>query len=598
MPTNNSFPRRYRKVGTRRATFLLVVAATCCCSTTKLVVDATCPAIGDALRLVIIGNSYTGGTSVGRACDDDAPGEPACHNMAVPGNVANFDVATYPGIYNRAPDTNTLVDPSRPYHPSTNPHRGDVPGKMKLIAEHICSAYLGGGGPGGAEPAIARHRSYIRRFDDHSGRDNIFVDGNDKNDSDERSLETTTKSNTFQYIQNSQSRFTTRSHSGQLSSVPHEATLRILDSYDDSGQTYDVVIIQPMSTELLEGTSDKRRMDALTELLRTDRAAATPNTRYIVQQTWPRRESTGYNQMCKTLEGEDKLGYMEAVDTTLRDMKEVIPTEFIVAPTGTAFVEFAKLACGPAILPEGACAFDSNVVCPIWYGEAGKASLYHENIDEEGSHQSEEVGAWLSAAVLYGTVQSSNPCYVESSDLKKVMPTPSNLADIPSGIALYDLVAQAAQAALKKQFGSSIGKCASFNPPMLDPKEMAPWRLKERRRVRVNRAKFNKRIGDTYTFQLEMDGVNSGGNSAAIQSMAVTGGIVSSGAGGSNNNGSGLTIHQVFKRISEATRDVTVVGLDVLYGNRGVPRRVRISRSGKQDEYIQIKRVKSSIDPN
>ena len=90
-----------------------------------------------------------------------------------------------------------------------------------------------------------------------------------------------------------------------------------------------------------------------------------------------------------------------------------------------------------------------------------------------------------------------------------------------------------------------------------------------------------------------MDGVNS----AAIQSMAVTGGIVSSGAD-VNNNGSGLTIHQVFKRISEATRDATVVGLDVLYGNRGVPRRVRISRPGQQDEYIQIKRVKSSIDPN
>ena len=62
---------------------------------TKYVVDASCPAIGDALRLVIIGNSYTGGTSVGRACDDNEPGEPACHNMAVPGDVANFDVATY-----------------------------------------------------------------------------------------------------------------------------------------------------------------------------------------------------------------------------------------------------------------------------------------------------------------------------------------------------------------------------------------------------------------------------------------------------------------------------------------------------------------------
>ena len=590
---NYSLLRR-RKTAYRSATFLLIVAATFC-STTKHAVVATCPAIGDALRLVIIGNSYTGGTSVGRACDDDEPGEPVCHNMAVPGDVANFDIATYPGIYNRAPDASTLIDPSRPYHPSTNPHRGDVPGKMKLIAEHICGAYLGG--PGGAEPAIARHRSYIRRFDDHSGRDNIFVDENNKNDPlgvDERSLAATTKSNTFQYIQNSQSRFTTRSHSGQLSSVPHEATLRILDNYDGSGQKYDVVIIQPMSTELLVGTSDKRRMDALMELLRSDRAAATPNTRYIVQQTWPRRESTSYNQKCKTFKGEDKLGYMEAVDSTLMMMaRDVIPTEFTVAPTGTAFVEFAKLACGPAILPEGGCAFDPNVVCPIWYGEAGKASLYHEDVDEEGSHQSEEVGAWLSAAVLYGTVQSKNPCYVDASDLQKVMPRPSSLARIPSGIGLYDLVAQAAKAALEKQFGPPIDKCASFTPPMLDPKEMAPWRLKERRRVRVNRAKFNKRVGDTYSFQIEREGVSSGGNvaSATIQSMSVTGGIVSSRA-------DGLTIRQIFKRISEATRDATVTGLNVLYGNRGVPRRVRISRSGQQDEYIQIKRVKSSIDPN
>lgn len=147
---NYSLLRRH-KTAYRRATFLLIVAATFC-STTKHAVVATCPAIGDALRLVIIGNSYTGGTSVGRACDDDEPGEPACHNMAVPGDVANFDIATYPGIYNRAPDASTLIDPSRPYHPSTNPHRGDVPGKMKLIAEHICGAYLGG--PGGAEPSL------------------------------------------------------------------------------------------------------------------------------------------------------------------------------------------------------------------------------------------------------------------------------------------------------------------------------------------------------------------------------------------------------------------------------------------------------------
>ena len=63
--------------------------------------------------------------------------------MAVPGDVANFDVATHPGIYNREPDATTLADPSMSHHPSTNPHRGDVPGKMKLIAEHTCGACLG-----------------------------------------------------------------------------------------------------------------------------------------------------------------------------------------------------------------------------------------------------------------------------------------------------------------------------------------------------------------------------------------------------------------------------------------------------------------------
>ena len=567
-----------KRTGTTCASLLLVAT---CFPATKYVVDASCPAIGDALRLVIIGNSYTGGTSVGRACDDNAPGEPACHNMAVPGDVANFDVATYPGIYNRAPDANTLADPSMPYHPSTNPHRGDVPGKMKLIAEHICGAYLDGPV---AEPAsaIARHRSYIRRFDDHSGRDNIFVD-----ESNERALERNTNSNTFQYVQNSQSRFTTRSHSGQLSSVPHEATLRILDNYDGSGQKYDVVVVQPMSTELLLGTRDTRRMEALTELLRTDRPAATSNTRYVIQQTWPRRETESYNQMCKTLEGEDKEGYMEAVDSTLGDMRNIIPTNFAVAPTGTAFVEFAKLACGSDILPANACAF-ANITCPIWYGEQGKVSLYHEGLDEEGSHQSEEIGAWLSASVLYGTVQSSNPCYVDSSALQKKMPMPNNLADIPSGLGLHDLIAQAAKNAIVKQFGKSIGRCTSFSPPILDPKEMAPWRLKERRRARVNRAKFNKKVGDTYSFQLEREG-------STTQSIAVVGGEVASTSGSSGSTS--MTIHQVFKRISEATRDATVVGLDVRYGNRGVPRRVRISRARQQeDEYIQIKRVRS-IDP-
>ena len=85
---------------------------------------------------------------------------------------------------------------------------------------------------------------------------------------------------------------------------------------------------------------------------------------------------------------------------------------------------------------------------------------------------------------------------------------------------------------------------------------MAPWRLKERRRARVNRAKFNKKVGDTYSFQLEREGTTT-------QSIAVVGDEVASTSGSSGSTS--MTIHQVFKRISEATRDATVVGLDVRY---------------------------------
>ena len=72
----------------------------------------------------------------------------------------------------------------------------------------------------------------------------------------------------------------------------------------------------------------------------------------------------------------------------------------------------------------------------------------------------------------------------------------------------------------------------------------------------MNRAKFNKKVGDTYSFQLEREGTTT-------QSIAVVGDEVASTSGSSGSTS--MTIHQVFKRISEATRDATVVGLDVLY---------------------------------
>lgn len=478
-------------------------------------------------------------SSVGRACDDQP--EPECRNMACPGDVAAFSTVSYQGTLNRAPDTNTLTDATKPYNPTTNPHRGDVPGKMKRLAEDICGGFFA--------PS-----DYV--------------------------------SHTFEYIQNSQSKFTTRSHAGQANTNPHFATLRILDAYDGtntSSASYDVVLIQPMSTELLDGATDTR-VSAMTELLRMDRKAATAKTRYVVQQTWPRRESGTYNQICTTIDdyGEEKIGMLETIDGTLKNMTRLVPTEFLIAPTGTAFVEFAKLAC-PGILPESTCELDTSVNCPIWFGEEGKVSLYAESLDKEGTHQSEEVGAWLAAAVLYGTVQSSSPCYLKATDLEMIMPTPENLAVIPSSKSIHTLVADAAKLALAKEFSDDITACGSISPPGTDPKQFATWRSKERRRVRKSRAKFNKSVGNTYAFQAER-------NYASFQTIKVVDGV--------SEVPNSLTISAVFKKISRATSDAAVTGLAVTYGNRGVPRRVRITRSNGNDEVVRIKRVSTSIDPN
>lgn len=85
---------------------------------------------------------------------------------------------------------------------------------------------------------------------------------------------------------------------------------------------------------------------------------------------------------------------LDAIDHTILELSQLVSTSFKVAPTGSAFVEFAKLAC-PDILPTGDCTFDEHVECPIWFGETGKVSLFDHRIGEEGSHQSNEIGAWL-----------------------------------------------------------------------------------------------------------------------------------------------------------------------------------------------------------
>lgn len=370
-----------------------------------------CPLRTTPLNLVFIGNSFTGGTGIGRACDDDDSNRPECEVKSVPGNVRGFfqdPPEMYPSSFDHPPDSDSLVDPSLPFHPSTNPHFGDVPSKMKLLAEYFCS-----GGSG----------------------------------------------NTFEYVQNTQSAFTTRTHAGEAGVNPQSGTLFLLNG--TSRVNYDVVVIQPQSTEYLDGARSSR-VSALKELTRK-RSAALPNVTFILQQTWPRREASTYNQICTVGE---KRGMIEEIDSTILALSQNAEIgDFQVAPTGSAFVEFAKLACGSDILPSGMCAFDSNFICPIWFGESGKDSLYAENITVEGFHQSDEVGAWLAATVLYGVVvhsQQGVPCYVSPSDLLSVMPTiaTANLADIPTSQSIHYLISEAARLAMEDRLGN-VTECTS-----------------------------------------------------------------------------------------------------------------------------------------
>ena len=98
----------------------------------------------------------------------------------------------------------------------------------------------------------------------------------------------------------------------------------------------------------------------------------------------------------------------------------------------------------------------------MWWGEAGKISLFHEEVGIPGTHQSEEIGAWLSASVLYGVFQSTDACYVSEDDLKSVMPRidPKDLADIPTGNSIHSIISEAARLALSEKYGSDIPPCS------------------------------------------------------------------------------------------------------------------------------------------
>mmetsp|Transcript_49658 Transcript_49658/g.120395 ORF Transcript_49658/g.120395 Transcript_49658/m.120395 type:complete len:494 (-) Transcript_49658:164-1645(-) len=387
--------------------------------------DCSSSSSSPPLSILFVGNSFTGGSGVGRACLDDDSDRPDCEEKAVPGQVRTYVTdpsSGYPGEFDHPPAETMLVDPTSPYHAFDNPNKADVPSKINAIANHFCRPIT--------------------------------------------------------YDQNTQSAFTTRSHAGQAGANPQSGTIRLLN---ETSSTYDLVFIQPQSTEYLSGARSSR-VDAL-QLLATlatrqkqTSSGKTSSSSVVVQQTWPRRESTTYNQICDTTEdvtNEDgtrqeevvRQGMMERIDGTLSDLADQVTVPFTVAPTGDAFVEFARLACGDEILPDGACAFDTDVDCPIWFGDGTRTSLFAENRTVEGFHQSGDVGAWLSATVLYGVIQSSVnngvACYVSEKDLDVVFPAPPpDLVDIPSGNSIPYLISEASRSALASRF-KTVTECQS-----------------------------------------------------------------------------------------------------------------------------------------
>ena len=412
------------------AATLFVVLTTC--SSVSLAQICPTPTSGP-LPVIFIGNSYTGGRSVGKGCPDGAGDNDVCRQNAVPGNVKEFFVdppQEYPGTNDVAPGTYSetvrLVDTSSPYGAITNPYLGDVPGKVKLLADFLCST-----------PATGGPSMY--------------------------------------YVQNTQSAMTTRSHAGEAGTNPQYGTLNLLadditvHNIFDNDPT-DVVVVQPQSTEYITGSLETRKSALQVLFDNTNK----PFRKFILQQTWPRREETaGYTPIC---DAGGKTGMINAIDSRIADLQaDNSISQFIVAPTGNAFAEFGKLAC-PGIF-DGSN-YDTAIAqsCTLWSGEASKLSLYDEDPGEEGTHQSEQIGAWLSAAVLAPIIQnaanSASLCYISASDLEAVMP-PIDAADLGaynnSGtLSIYDLISQAARRALEGEFGV-VSQCEAIAMPSAVP---------------------------------------------------------------------------------------------------------------------------------
>ena len=94
-------------------------------------------------NVLFIGNSFTGGKSVGRVCDVMSRWR-GCADYAIPGQMMYEDYEFFRGstglCCNYAP--RNPMDDSLPYDAVTNPNYGDVPGKVKRLADAISGSSL------------------------------------------------------------------------------------------------------------------------------------------------------------------------------------------------------------------------------------------------------------------------------------------------------------------------------------------------------------------------------------------------------------------------------------------------------------------------
>lgn len=177
------------------------------------------------------------------------------------------------------------------------------------------------------------------------------------------------------YAQNSQSSFFATTHAGQ-SSNEQSGTINLLNDYP-----HDVIIVQPQSTEYLidppSGDDFNKRVDVLNALL------SSTSTNFV-QQTWARRKVGDTNG------AQHKCEFVDVIDGTLSALATNVNQglSFNVIPTGLAWLKFAQLA-RPTIFDANSCTLDETVTCPIFFGESGKISLYHEAAtSEEWGHGS------------------------------------------------------------------------------------------------------------------------------------------------------------------------------------------------------------------